>query len=106
MLELVSVCPYLGVFLVSARTFKFSWDNSKAKFYRSFNAVFGRLGRNASCELFVHLLSLKCMRVLLYALKACIVNNSDIKNLQHPMNIMPLRKSLILNQMMLHMSVR
>ena len=42
MLEWVSVCRHLGVFFVSARTFKFSWDNYKAKFYRSFNAVFGR----------------------------------------------------------------
>ena len=45
MLEWVSVCRYLGVVFVSGRTFKFSWDNCKAKFYLSFNAVFGRLGR-------------------------------------------------------------
>ena len=86
MLEWISVCRYLGVFFVSARTIKFSWDNCKAKYYGSFNAVFGRLGRNASCELIVYLLSLKCRPILLYGLEACTINNSDIRNRQHPVN--------------------
>ena len=56
------------------------------KILRSFNAVFGRLVRNASCELIVHLLSLKCMPILLYGLEASTLNNSDIRTLQHPVN--------------------
>ena len=69
MLEWVSVCRYLGVLFVSARTFKFILDNCKAKCYRSFNAVFGHLGRNTSCELTGHLLSLKCRLFFLPAWK-------------------------------------
>ena len=34
----------------------------------------------------MHLLSLKCMPVLLYGLEACTINNSDIRTLQHPVN--------------------
>ena len=86
MLQWISVCRYLGVFFVSARIFKFNWNNCKAKCYRSFNAVFGRLRRNASCELSVHLLSLKCMPVLLYGPEPCTINNSDIRTLQNQIN--------------------
>ena len=85
-LECISVCRYLGAFFKSARTFKFSWDNCKVTFYRSFDAVFGRLGCNASCELIVHLLSLKCVPVLLHGLQVCTINNSEIRTPQHPVN--------------------
>ena len=47
-LKLVDECRYLGVYLVSARIFKCSWNNEKCAFYRAFNAIFGRLGRSAS----------------------------------------------------------
>ena len=86
MLEWVSVCRHLGVFFVSARTRKFSLDNCKVKCYGSFNAVFGRRGRNASCELIVHLLLLICLPILLYGLETCTINNSDIRTLQHLVN--------------------
>jgi len=39
---------YLGTDLIAARLFKCSYDNAKRKFYRAFNAVFGKVGRTAS----------------------------------------------------------
>ena len=50
---------YLGIDLVSARVFKCSYDNAKCKFYRAFNAVFGKVGRSASEEVIIQLLKTK-----------------------------------------------
>ena len=38
---------YLGVFIEAASCFKCSLDNAKRSFYRSFNSIFGRVGRVA-----------------------------------------------------------
>jgi len=34
---------YLGIDLIAARVFKCSYDNAKRKFYRAFNAIFGKV---------------------------------------------------------------
>ena len=59
----------------SARIFKCCFDNSRPRFYRSFNASYGRLGLSASPEVTVHLLSSKCMLVILYGLYCCPILN-------------------------------
>src|ERR1051325_2726189 len=41
----VSEARYLGLYLVSGRKFSCSLDNPKAKFYRSSNAILGKLGK-------------------------------------------------------------
>jgi hypothetical protein len=41
-------CRYLGVNLVSGRFFRCSLDESKSRFFRAFNAVFGKVGHFAS----------------------------------------------------------
>jgi len=67
--------------LVASRKFKISLDNNKRSFYRSFNAIFGKIGRLASEEVIVHLTSVKCLPVLTYGLDACPVCVSDIRSL-------------------------
>ena len=62
----VGIYRYLGVYSSSARTIKCCFDNYKASFYRSLNAIYGRLGRFASLEVIVHSLPSKCMPILLY----------------------------------------
>jgi len=49
---------------------KFLWTIKKY-FYRSFNAIFGKIGRLASEEVIVHLISVICLPVLMYGLDAC-----------------------------------
>ena len=63
------------------------WKKCKTSFYRSFNAIFGRLGRYASAETIIQLLQSKCMPVLLYGLKACPINSSDYTSLEHPVTM-------------------
>jgi len=55
---------YLGIDLIISRVFKCLCDNAKRKFYRAFNAVFGKIGRSASGEVIIQLLKTKCLPVL------------------------------------------
>jgi len=57
--------------LVSASSFKCSLDNAKRSFYRSFNAILGKVGRIASNEVIVQLTKSKCFPAVYYALEAC-----------------------------------
>ena len=49
-LSWVKSCRYLGVYFVTGRICKCSFDTAKQKFYHSFNAVFGKIDRSASEE--------------------------------------------------------
>jgi len=80
-LRWVSTCRYLGFFLVASRKFKISLDNNKKSFYQSFNAIFGKIGRLASDEVIVHLISAKRLPVLMYGLDACPLCVSDKRSL-------------------------
>jgi len=70
-LSWVDSCRYLGVYFVSAKIFKCTIDSNKKAFYRSFNAVYCKIGRSASEEVIVKLLTAKCLPVFLYGLEAC-----------------------------------
>ena len=75
---------YLGVFIRSSRQFKCLYDNAKRKFYSAFNAIYGKIGRTASEEVTLSLISAKCLPCLLYATEACPLNRSEIKSLGFP----------------------
>ena len=77
----VKSCKYLGIVMLSSRLFKCVFDNAKKSFYKSFNAIFGKVGRFASADVVIHLLKVKCLPVLLYGLNACPVNATDIRSL-------------------------
>ena len=66
----VESCRYLGVFFVSARIFQCSFHDAKSRFFRGFNAIFGKVGRLASEEVVIALLKAKCLPILLYATEA------------------------------------
>jgi len=76
-LSWVQTCSYLGVYLQSSRTFKCCFKNAKRAYFRSFNSVFGKVGRQASEEVVLHLIVTKCFPVILYGLDVCPVNSSD-----------------------------
>ena len=65
--------------MLSSRSFKCVFDTAKKSFYKSFNAIFGKIGRYASEDTVIHLLKNKCLPVLLYGLNACPVSASDHK---------------------------
>jgi len=73
---------YLGVYLKCFRYFSCCFDHAKRSFFRSCNAIFGKIGRSASEDTVLHLLKLKCLPCLLYALEACPVNRTDVQSLE------------------------
>jgi len=78
-----NVVRYLGIFFIySASCFRCSLDNAKRSFYRSFNGIFGRVGRIASNEVIVQLVKSKCFQVLFYGLEACSLRKYQYKSIK------------------------
>ena len=75
----VSELGYLGVYIIKSRSFKCCLSNNRKAFYRSANAVFGKVGRVASEE--VTLQHRKCIPSLLYGLEACPLVKSELSSL-------------------------
>jgi hypothetical protein len=82
----VSVSRYLGVYFLSGRIFRCCFDHAKRHFYRSFNAVFGKVGRFASEEVVLSLLRSKCLPTLLYAVESVPLNSRDKSSLDFTVN--------------------
>ena len=55
---LVEELRYLGVHIVTGRQFKCSLTHAKQSFYRSINAIFGKIGRIASEEVILQLIKM------------------------------------------------
>jgi hypothetical protein len=79
----ISEIRYLGIYLVSARSFSCLFSHAKKSFYRSFNAIFGKVGRVASEDVVVELFKTKCLPVLYYASEACHINKSNINAFEY-----------------------
>jgi len=56
-------------------------DIAKQSFYRPANAIFGKVGRHASEEVILQLVSSKCVPALLYGLEACPLNKTSANSL-------------------------
>jgi len=52
----------------------------RRSFYRSSNAIFGKVGRHASEEVILPLVKSKCMPMLLYELECFALLKSDVKS--------------------------
>lgn len=76
----VTSCRYLGIYITSGNVFKCDFAHAKQCLFKSFNAIFGKIGRCASHDVIVQLLKIKCFPTFLYALEACPVNNTDNKS--------------------------
>ena len=63
--------------------FRRATDNSKKSFYRSFNSIFGKVGRTASEHVTVELLKVKCLPILLYVLEVCSLTKARILSLDY-----------------------
>ena len=54
----VSELRYLGIYIVSSRRVKISLHNAKRSFYRAANSIFGKVGRVASEEVVIELITI------------------------------------------------
>jgi len=82
----VESAKYLGVYLVSSTKFKCSFSNNKARFFKAFNSIFGKIGGSASEEVVFELVESKCLPVLMYGLDVCRSNSADRHSLQFSVN--------------------
>ena len=82
----VTQSRYLGIYLLSSRTFSCSLDIAKRKYFRSLNSIFGKVGRSASEEVTLQLVSSKCLPILLYGAEVCGLKNQDIRSLDFVVN--------------------
>jgi hypothetical protein len=88
----VTVIRYLGVVLISSRKFKCSFDAAKRAFSRAANGLIGKLGTGVNEDVLLHLISSKCIPILIYGAellkldKACI-NSLDFTVVRFLMKI-------------------
>jgi len=54
--------------------------SSKKSFYKSFNAIFGKIGRSATSDVVINVLNVKCLPVLLYGLNPSALSAIDNKS--------------------------
>jgi len=59
---------------------------NKAKFYKVFNCIFGKIGCTASEEVIFELIKSKCLPILLYGTEACPINLAMRHSLQFALN--------------------
>jgi len=86
LLPWVTELRYLGIYLINSRVFSCSYDQAKRAYYRSLNAIFGKVGRIASEEVVLQLVSSKCLPILMYGTEACGMKKSDIRSLDFAVN--------------------
>jgi hypothetical protein len=82
----VNEMRYLGVNIVKSRRFKCILHEHKKSFFRSVNAIFGKVGSVAAEEVIVQLIFSKCIPVLLYGLEAITLTKTDMSSLDFTFN--------------------
>jgi len=87
---------YLGIYLVSSNNLKCNYANAKKAFYRSFNAIFGCVGRSAPEEVVMHLVKVKCLPVLLCGTDACPTNTTDLRSVEFTVKRVMIKLFLLL----------
>jgi len=71
---------------VSGRELKCCYDQAKHTFFRSFNAIFSKVGRFACEDVLLILFRAKCTPILLYAVEYCPINKRIKKWLDFSIN--------------------
>jgi len=82
----VTELRHLGVFIVRSRNFKCSLDTAKRSFYRAANAIFGKVGRIASDDVTLLLISSECTPLLLYCLESFTLSSPQLASLDFTTN--------------------
>jgi len=73
----VYFCTNFTLIIIISSNFFTSFANNKAKFFKSFNNIFGNVGCNVSDEVLLALVKTKCLPILFYGVEACPTNSSD-----------------------------
>ena len=77
---------YLGVVFSSGTKFSFNVHLAKQKFFRSVNAIFGKIGTQRNSGVVLSLINSFCIPVLLYGLEAFSLKQSNVNKINSLLN--------------------
>jgi len=77
---------YLGIYFVQSRKLKCSLDAANRGFYRAANSIFSKIGRTASEEVILQIISSKCMPILMYGLETLPLQKNQLNSLDFVTN--------------------
>ena len=72
---------YLSAYLVSSKALSCNFDLIKKSLYRTFRAIYGKVGRLVSVDVVIEVFKTKCLSILLYGLDTCPINPSQLRSL-------------------------
>ena len=75
---------YLGIKILTGSKFKCCFAKIKSKFYRSANAILGKINCHDNAIVSVNLVSSIALPVLMYSTEALGLNKSEVNILDHP----------------------
>jgi hypothetical protein len=75
---------YLGMSVLHGYKFSCSFDNSKSKFYRAANCIFGKLEKLKNVPVTLHLVHTIAFPILTYGIEAIPLNKTQLSSLDHP----------------------
>jgi hypothetical protein len=73
---------YLGITITSASKFSINLKTTRTKFYRSFNALYGKVFRSNE-HLIISLMNSFCISTVMYSLEAFMLNNTCLRSLDN-----------------------
>ena len=71
---------------MQSRNLKCSLTVAKRGFYQAANSIFGKMGRSASEEVILQLISSKCIPILLYGLEVLPMQKYQLNSLDFVIN--------------------
>ena len=74
---------YLGIMILSAKTFKVNIQRRKQQFFRSLNAILGKIGTFSSPSVVLSLVESFCVPVLLYGLECVNLTAACIRSIEN-----------------------
>jgi Reverse transcriptase (RNA-dependent DNA polymerase) len=78
-----SELKYLGVVIISGKKLRFNLTLNKSKFYRSLNAILGKLGGNCPPNVSLALIASHCTPCLLYGVSVMSLSKSELASIEH-----------------------
>ena len=80
----VNSLRYLGVHIISGKTFRCNFDNAKEYFSRALIAIYGTIGRTASEEVVLSLGKSNFCHSLLYGIDVISLNKTELRSVDFP----------------------
>src|SRR5207245_10437407 len=74
---------YLGIFVTKSNRFQFNFQNTRQKFYRALNGIFGKVGLNTSPVVLCSLVDSFCVLIFMYSAEAMLWNNKMLTRLEN-----------------------